>query len=117
MTRIRDDVLKIYHSGNGLQDDKIWCILEDVEGNILVGTNENGMSIFKGEPFVAFTAGNGLINNQVWAVLEDRAGRYWFGTNGGISIYNPQISGEGSYRHLTEAGYPFGNQIRFLKRL
>ena len=115
LTRIRDDVLKIFHSGNGLQDDKVWCILEDVEGNILVGTNENGLSIFKGEQFVAFTEGNGLVNNQVWAVLEDQAGRYWFGTNGGISIYDPQISGDRSYRHLTEDDYPIGNQIRFLK--
>jgi len=115
LTRIRNDEPKIFHSGNGLQDDKIWCILEDVEGNILVGTNENGLSIFKGEQFVSFTEENGLVSNQVWALLEDKAGRYWFGTNGGISIYDPQKSGDRSFRHLTEQDYPIGNQIRFMK--
>jgi serine phosphatase RsbU (regulator of sigma subunit) len=91
---------------------KIWCIYEDVEGNILTGTNENGVSVFKGERFVSFTEENGLINNQVWAVLEDGAGKLWFGTNGGISIYDPA---DRNFRHLTAENYPIDNQIRYLK--
>jgi len=109
------EVLYTFNTDNGLHDLKIWSVVEDVEGNILIGTNENGLSIFKGEQFVSFSENNGLINNQVWAVLQDRGGKFWFGTNGGISIYDPALSAGQDFRHITSDRYNMGNQIRFLK--
>ncbi len=107
--------IQTFDTDNGLQDLKVWSIVEDVEGNILIGTNENGLSIFKGEQFVSFSENNGLINNQVWSVLQDRSGKFWFGTNGGISIYDPSRPEGQDFMHINSQKYSMGNQIRFLK--
>ncbi len=57
--------------------------MRDREGNLLIGTNEGGLDIFKGDRFVSFGEADGLTDPQVWAVMEDQQGRTWFGTNGG----------------------------------
>jgi hypothetical protein len=37
--------------GNGLKASKIYKIIEDVEGNILISDQSNGLTIFKGDAF------------------------------------------------------------------
>jgi ligand-binding sensor domain-containing protein/serine phosphatase RsbU (regulator of sigma subunit) len=73
-------------SENGITDSKIRCINGDREGNLLIGTKENGLLVFKGEQFVSFGESEGLINNQVWAILTDKENQNWIGTNNGISL-------------------------------
>jgi ligand-binding sensor domain-containing protein/serine phosphatase RsbU (regulator of sigma subunit) len=73
-------------SENGITDNKIRCINGDREGNLLIGTKENGLLVFKGEQFVSFGESEGLINNQVWTVLTDKRNQNWIGTNNGISL-------------------------------
>jgi len=38
-----------FDSGNGLKASKIYDIIEDVEGNILIADSDNGLTIFKGD--------------------------------------------------------------------
>lgn len=90
ITRIRENSLKTFHSGNGLQDNEVWMITEDLEKNILIGTNNNGLCIFKGEQFISYKESEGLIHPQVWSILEDSRGKFWLGTEKGISIFDPQ---------------------------
>ncbi|MCC7301787.1 MAG: SpoIIE family protein phosphatase [Bacteroidia bacterium] len=83
-----------FSTANGLPINKIRSITEDREGNILMGTFGNGLSVFKGEKFISYTTVNGLVNNQVWGILKDNKGRYWFSTNEGLSIYDPGATEE-----------------------
>lgn len=117
ISRFEGDKFTPFTKKNGLQDDKIQCIAEDMEGNILIGTNENGLLVFKGEQFLIFSEQNfqenrpGLINGQVYAILESTDGKIWFGTDGGISIYNPA---DNTFENHTPTNSMLHNRIRFL---
>lgn len=115
ITRIGDDGLKVFNTHNGLHDNQIWCLTEDAEGNILIGTTEHGLDIFKGEQFVSFTTLDGLKNNQVWSVTQDNLGQIWFGTNEGITVYNNDLKNK-LFIHYNQAANFISNQIRFLKK-
>lgn len=102
--------VKAFNTSNGLAVNKIKCIFEDEDGNILLGTNGEGLEVFSGEKFVSFSKKNGLIDNQVWAICKDRQGNIWFGTNEGITVFNPKAPAESAYRSLTqEQGLPSSN--------
>jgi ligand-binding sensor domain-containing protein/serine phosphatase RsbU (regulator of sigma subunit) len=103
-----------FNTSNGLAVNKVKCIYEDKEGNILFGTSGEGVQVFSGERFVSFSKSNGLLDNQVWAVTRDARGRYWFGTNEGVTIYDP-VPGPGhGYTSLTmKDGLP-SNNVRTL---
>ena len=60
------------------QDEKIWA-----------GTSGNGVQIYNGIMWQAFTALDGLPGNTIWSILEDSGGRLWFGTSDGIGVYKP----------------------------
>ncbi|MEZ5072741.1 MAG: two-component regulator propeller domain-containing protein [Bacteroidales bacterium] len=81
--------VRIYNEENGLRGLKVWSLTQDREGNLLIGTQENGMLVFKGEQFVSFGPADGLADPQVWSILEHSNGEFWFGTNNGISILAP----------------------------
>lgn len=87
ITRI-DPNFKTFNQNNGLAGNKIWTIITDREKNVLIGTNENGLSIFKGEHFVSFNKNHGLSNLQVSAITEDDQNNIWVGTAKGLSKYN-----------------------------
>ncbi len=96
----------------GIPDSKIRCISGDREGNVLFGTKENGLAVFKGGQFVSFSEKEGLINNQVWAVLTDNEDKTWVGTNKGISVlkdFKP------IYQYNEEKGLPY-EEIRYIKQ-
>jgi len=109
-------VRRKFHPGTGLQSLAIRSIARDREGNMLVATNDNGLSIFKGERFLNFIEEDGLLDPQVWAVLEDRAGRIWFGTNGGISVLDPNATGTGLVKTISvQQGKLTSNRVRSLR--
>jgi ligand-binding sensor domain-containing protein/serine phosphatase RsbU (regulator of sigma subunit) len=99
-----------FNTSNGLAVNKVRCIFEDKEGNILFGTSGEGIQVFSGERFMSFSKSNGLLDNQVWTICRDRKGRYWFGTNEGISIYDPSQRQENAYSSITiRQGLPSNN--------
>ncbi|KPL12857.1 MAG: hypothetical protein AMS26_16045 [Bacteroides sp. SM23_62] len=82
----------------GMNMTGITCILEDCRGNIWIGTQVRGVSLYNGETFTHFTIKEGLSGNWVTSILEDSHGNLWFGTaDGGVSMYN-----EESFTHYTE---------------
>ena len=96
----------------GLIDDKIRCIAGDREGNVLFGTKENGLLLYKGEQFVAYTKEEGLVDNQVWAILKDNDNYTWIGTNKGIA----KIKDNKIVKNYNEDnGLPF-QEVRFIKQ-
>jgi len=53
-----------------------------LSGNIWIGTNYHGFSIFRNAPFTTFTQEDGLSGESVRSVYEDNSGRVWVGTYG-----------------------------------
>ena len=106
-----DNKMDLFSNQNGLAGMKIWSIIQDREGNILIGTHENGLCVYKGDHFVSYFQEDGLINSKVWAVLQTRDGDFWFGTNEGISIMQRTDSGE----RFKDHPWLKGEGIRFLK--
>lgn len=79
---------EIYNTENGLGSDSVWSLAEDKEGNIWVGTINNGVSKFDGKMWTNYNVANGLIDNSVLSIAQDGYGRMWFGTSGGLSIFS-----------------------------
>ncbi len=85
--------IRKFDSENGLKPSRIYDIIEDVEGNILIADQNNGLTIFKGDAFVSINEKEILPDPNVNAIYQDKTGDVWFGTNAGISRYNP-LSGK-----------------------
>jgi signal transduction histidine kinase/ligand-binding sensor domain-containing protein/DNA-binding response OmpR family regulator len=97
------------HSGNyqqflqgpnvqDLNSNDIYCIKEDRQGNIWVGTNGAGINVLNGKKqvIVRYTpnpkAANDIllpINGYIRDILQDKDGEFWLATHGGgIAIYH-----------------------------
>ena len=82
----------------GMNMTAITCILEDSRGNIWIGTQVGGVSMYDGETFTHFTIKEGLSGNVVTSILEDSHGNLWFVTSdGGVCMYDGE-----SFTHYTE---------------
>jgi ligand-binding sensor domain-containing protein/serine phosphatase RsbU (regulator of sigma subunit) len=86
---IENGNLRKFDTGNGLKASRIYDIIEDIEGNILIADQNNGLTIFKGDAFVTISEKDILPDPNVNAIYQDKTGAVWFGTNAGISRYNP----------------------------
>lgn len=93
-----DDVSKVLYTGNGLPDANVYCLAEDKEGNMWVGT-EQGIAVFYCAGSVLTTNGcnadqikverDGYIGylfgtESVRAIAVDAANRKWIGTTNGL---------------------------------
>ncbi|MCC6370272.1 MAG: SpoIIE family protein phosphatase [Bacteroidia bacterium] len=100
----------LFNTANGLSVNKIKCICNDDEGNIILGTSGEGLEIFSGEKFVSYTKRNGLSDNQVWAICKDKKGNMWFGTNEGLTVHNPKETPDKAYKAIgVSEGLPSNN--------
>lgn len=70
----------------GLPSRFITCWLEDIEGNIWVGTKEAGLARIRRRQFKQFTAAEGIPGDVAQSVCEDAEGTIWVGTaTGGLA--------------------------------
>lgn len=69
---------------NGLSENKVRCIGSDKEGNLWVGTNQNGLSCYRGKQFELFLKSKDGTNTQIGAILQDKKGNSWMGSINGI---------------------------------
>ena len=88
----------VVNKSNGLRSDFIYNIIDDVDGNIWVGTGFgiHRISMEKGDqPMVTFYGKeqgvNGMESN-INAVLKLRDGGIWFGTTNGALHYQPHAA-------------------------
>lgn len=65
---------------------RVWAINEDKDGNLWVGTIDNGAWKYNGQDLENLTTKDGLANNKVSAIYKDRQDSLWFVTEGeGVS--------------------------------
>ena len=119
LSLIVDDKIQInFDDLNGLSGLKVYKIIEDKEGNILIATRENGFQIFKGKQFLSMTEDDGLPNLQVWDICEMDDKNILLATNSGIA----QIEFESPIKTKVTNVYNRSNRelisdnIRILKR-
>ncbi len=74
-----------YTRADGLASDTIRCVQMDVDGKILAGSYDSGLSIIKGGKIKIVSTRDGLSSNFVRNIHRDRTGRLWLGTDRGVS--------------------------------
>ena len=75
---------------DGLTSNNTRCIVEDLFGNVYVGTVRgiNRLEVKTGR-FSYFGTADGLASDFVNTAFRDRSGTLWFGTMNGLSRYEP----------------------------
>jgi signal transduction histidine kinase/ligand-binding sensor domain-containing protein/DNA-binding response OmpR family regulator len=95
-----------YKDPKSLSHNDVYCIKQDKQGNIWLGTG-SGLNkiewnrkqsltdaLMKGEvEFSVYLEKDGLSNGVVFGILEDRQGNLWLSTNNGLSMFD-QHSGK-----------------------
>lgn len=68
---------------------RVWTITEDKQGNLWVGTIDNGVWMFDGKTVTNYTTRDGLGIDFIWTIYKDKNGNLWFGTDGaGVYTFN-----------------------------
>jgi ligand-binding sensor domain-containing protein/serine phosphatase RsbU (regulator of sigma subunit) len=108
-----DDKIRKFDNTNGLKASKIFDIMMDAEGNILIADQDNGLTIYKGDAFVTLSDKELLPDQNVNAIIEDKTGAVWFGTNSDIIRYYPGSDNKHvTYSKINNLIY---NNIRFFR--
>ncbi len=76
-------------ASEGLTNAK--CIYEDVNHNVWVGTNDNGVVKITTEGQIHYTYKEGLPSSTIRAFAEDASGRVYIGTTSGICYEDPDM--------------------------
>ena len=88
-----------FNESHGLAGKKINAVVEDQKGNLLFGTLENGVFVYREERFFKYPI-PALDNLQLIDMVEDQKGVLWIGTKSGLL----RITGSGSEMYTTRDG-------------
>ncbi|MES2796861.1 MAG: two-component regulator propeller domain-containing protein [Bacteroidota bacterium] len=103
-------------NSNSLISDNLECLFAGSNGNIWIGSKQNGLDSFEpeAETFTHFQHNEAdptsLSSNAINAILEDRSGTLWVGTNNGLDTLNRKT---GKFTHITnnsEAGLALNHE-------
>jgi ligand-binding sensor domain-containing protein/signal transduction histidine kinase len=87
VTRYHHGRFTFYGAAQGMPDVRVKALFEDRAGNLWIGTQGGGVSVFRAGRFAAYTTQNGLPDNRVWAFAETAADELWIGTLGGLARF------------------------------
>lgn len=82
LLRFKDGVFRSYTTEQGLPESSVYCMCEDADGNLWIGTF-GGLSRLRGGTFETYSKANGLPGDRVRALCPDQSGGLWVGTLGG----------------------------------
>ncbi len=86
--RVREQVVTVYSTAQGLTDGNIYAVLQDRAGAMWLGTWTGGLHRFADGRFTTYTTEDGLAANQVLALAEGRDGRLWVASIGGLQTFD-----------------------------
>ncbi|MBC7411593.1 MAG: histidine kinase [Bacteroidia bacterium] len=107
LMKIVNNVATYYYPGNDLNSNKIYCIINDYEGNKWIGTY-NGIYRFKTSAFINYNIQYGISVPFIFGINQTENNDIWFGTSGG-GIYN--YNGKGMFTNYTTADGVSNNYI------
>ena len=95
---------------NEIQTAYINCVVESLDGNLIIGTNNNGFSIYDIETKTLknYQESDGLINNNVLGIVEDENKNLWISTAKGLSEFNTKTK---RFRNYTRSDGLAGNEF------
>jgi len=86
--RITDSTLYFFNKKNGLSDNGFPAVLTDMEGNVWMASDGQGIFRFSGAQFTVLDETTGLPSGQVMSIEADRFGRLYLGTyDAGLYVY------------------------------
>jgi signal transduction histidine kinase/ligand-binding sensor domain-containing protein/DNA-binding response OmpR family regulator/HPt (histidine-containing phosphotransfer) domain-containing protein len=86
LVHMKNGVFSSWGTQEGLSDDKVYVICEDLDGSLWIGT-AHGLNRFKDGRFTVYGVNDGLGSDSILALHEDRAGVLWVGTRAGLSRF------------------------------
>lgn len=79
---------KNFTTKDGLKDNNIKCVTEDMEGNLFLGADGGGLIKFTNEDFISYTKEDGIGTNVVMSILQDHHTNIWLATYGdGVGVF------------------------------
>lgn len=91
-----------YAAGQGGPGRSVRSMVHDRQGRIWLAS-DNGLGVFDGASFRAYTQADGLCDNTVQCLLYDAQDRLWAGTTNGLSLY------DGKHFHTFRFASDFGS--------
>lgn len=79
----QDSLVASYTTASGLASNQVLSLWEDIEHNIWIGTNGDGLCLYSGDRFSHFTMQDGLPVSNVLSLAVDSLGLLWAATDGG----------------------------------
>lgn len=83
----------------GLKDNDVWCLMEDMDGAVWIGSR-GGLNRFARETLTSIELPENLESHFVQSLMEDRHGRIWVGTSGGGLLLVKKHTGGFEFEHL-----------------
>jgi ligand-binding sensor domain-containing protein len=89
VTKFQNGLITNFTTKDGLKDHNIKCAIEDVDGNLFLGTDGGGLIKFTNDDFVSYTQEDAIGSNVVMSILEDGNRNIWLSTYGeGIGVFS-----------------------------
>ncbi|HRO43172.1 MAG TPA: two-component regulator propeller domain-containing protein [Flavipsychrobacter sp.] len=86
--RLTDTSFYLFKKQNGLSDNGFPALLTDMEGNVWMASDGQGIFRFSGAQFTVLDETSGLPSGQVMSIEADRYGRLYLGTyDAGLYVY------------------------------
>lgn len=102
VNRFSNGEFTAFNVSHGFLGKKNNVIVEDNQGNLLFGTRENGIFIYKDGRFFNYPV-SGLENLLIIYMHKDRSGDLWIGTDKGLFSIN-RAKGRGTRRYTAREG-------------
>ena len=94
-----------YPIGTAGMMSRIWTITDDQQGNLWIGTIDNGVWMYDGTTVTNYTTKDGLGTDFIWVIFKDKNGDLWFGTEGfGVYVLDlstPLSTGRKTFKKFT----------------
>jgi len=77
---------------NSISSNNVYCVREDLEGNLWFGTVSSGidkLDVTTGK-ITNYSTTNGLPGNSITSILVDRENNLWLATDKGLAKFNPK---------------------------
>lgn len=72
-----------FTTDDGLAGNIVWTMLYDSHSNLWIGTDGEGLNLFRGGHFSIYNESMGLSSDLIACLYEDREHNVWVGTKGG----------------------------------
>jgi hypothetical protein len=84
LTRWFEGKARVFTAQDGLPPDPIYCIHEDADGTLWLGSYGGGITRLKDGRFSRFRQADGLYDDVAYHILEDTQGHFWISCNNGV---------------------------------